>query len=73
MSWSQLGHVQVWVIFLNNWVSRPWVFALKPVTGFETVSRYVTRVVLVHHQVALRHFECPGDVNLGHDIIWTTI
>ena len=65
MSRSRFGRVQAWVIFLNNWVSRPPVFTSKPVTGFKIVSRCVINI-------ALHHLEHLVDISLGHDIIWTT-
>ena len=40
-------------VIKNNWVSRPLVLTLKLVTGFETVSRCLTRVVLVCHQCCI--------------------
>ena len=53
---------------LNSWVSGSLVLVLKPVAGFKTVSRHVTRVVLVCH-----HFMHPDDIGLKHDIIWMTM
>ena len=53
VSQSQFRCVQVRVIFLNNWVYKPSVFASKQVTSFKTVSRCITRVVLVCHQCCI--------------------
>ena len=60
MSRSQFGRVYKREVIFKKLGIGSLMLALKPDTGFETVSMHVTRVDIVHHQQHTTSLQTPG-------------